>query len=127
MPYIAPSFARLPPLDYLLADQEPRKQIARHLGVSLRTLQRYQASGNAPRAVYLALWFDSRWGMAALHEQAYNEARHARAWVASLKRECERLRGVIRVYEKAQGAAGGSERRGFLPGLGIRKGWAVVP
>ncbi|MDM0015807.1 hypothetical protein QTH87_25435 [Variovorax sp. J22P168] len=41
--------------------------------------------------------------MAALHTQAYNEAQHARAWVAALERECERLRGVIRVYEKAQG------------------------
>jgi hypothetical protein len=32
----------------------------------------------APR-VYLALWFESRWGMAALHAQAFNEAQHARA------------------------------------------------
>ena len=101
MPFLAPSFARLPPLSFLLADQmEPRKAIARHLGVSLRTLQRYQASGNAPRAVYLALWFESRWGMATLHAQAFNEAQHARAWVASLERE--RLRGVIRALENAQ-------------------------
>ena len=104
MPFLAPSFARLPPLACLLADQvEPRTKVARHLGVSLRTLQRYQASGNAPRAVYLTLWFESRWGMAALHTQAYHEAQHAPAWVAALERECERLRGVIRVYEKAQG------------------------
>ena len=41
--------------------------------------------------------------MATLHAQAFNEARHARAWVASLERECERLRGVIRAYENAQG------------------------
>ena len=55
MPFLAPSFARLPPLAYLLADQvESRKHIARHLGVSLRTLQRYQASGNAPRGVFNA-------------------------------------------------------------------------
>jgi hypothetical protein len=71
--------------------------------VSLRTLQRYAASGNAPRAVYLTLWFESRWGLATLHAQAFNEARHARAWVASLERECERLRGVIRAYENAKG------------------------
>ncbi|MDR6859937.1 hypothetical protein [Variovorax guangxiensis] len=73
--------------------------------MSLRTLQRYQASGNAPRAAYLALWFESRWGMAALHAQAFNEAQHARAWVASLERECERLRGVIRALENVQGQA----------------------
>jgi hypothetical protein len=50
----------------------------------------------------LALWFESRWGMAALHAQAFNEAQRARAWVASLERECERLRRVIRSYEHAQ-------------------------
>ena len=45
------SFVGLPPLAYLLANQmESRKNIARHLGVGLRTLQRYQSSGNAPRA-----------------------------------------------------------------------------
>jgi hypothetical protein len=33
--------------------------------------------------------------MSALQAQAFNEAQHARAWVASLERECERLRGVI--------------------------------
>ncbi|MDM0117761.1 hypothetical protein QTI66_37315 [Variovorax sp. J22R133] len=86
-----------------MADQvEPRKKIARHLGVSLRTLQRYIAAGHAPRPVQLALWFESRWGMSALHEQAFNEARHARAWVASLERECERLREVVRAYENAE-------------------------
>jgi uncharacterized membrane protein YkvA (DUF1232 family) len=61
MPFLSPSAARVPPLSFLLADQvEPPRHIARHLGLSLRTLQRYAASGNAPRAAYLALWFESR-------------------------------------------------------------------
>ena len=111
MPLRAPSAARMPPLDVLLADQmAPPKRIARHLGVSLRSPQRWRASGNAPRAVYLALWFESRWGMAELHAQAVNEAQHARSWVASLELECERLKGVIRAYEsaEAQPAANGA-------------------
>ena len=33
--------------------------------------------------------------MATLHAQALNEAQHARAWVASLERECERLRTLF--------------------------------
>ena len=50
MPFLSPSAARVPPLSFLLADQiEPPQLIARHLGVSLRTLQRYVATGNAPR------------------------------------------------------------------------------
>ncbi|HSW17220.1 MAG TPA: hypothetical protein VLJ86_08345 [Ramlibacter sp.] len=111
MPFRAPSAARMPPLDFLLADQlAPHKRIALHLGVSLRSLQRWRASGNAPRAVYLALWFESRWGMAELHAQAFNETQHARAWVASMEHECERLRRVIRAYEdaEAQPAANGA-------------------
>lgn len=64
----APSTARLPPYSFLLNDQtEPQKRVARHSGVSLRTLQRYKARGNAPPAVYLTLWFKSRWGTSALH------------------------------------------------------------
>ncbi|PSL81372.1 hypothetical protein C7T35_27365 [Variovorax sp. WS11] len=47
--------------------------------MSLRTLQRYAASGNTPRAVYLALWFEGRWALNTLHAQAVNEAQHARA------------------------------------------------
>jgi hypothetical protein len=75
MPFLAPSFARLPPLAFLLADQtESRKNIARHLGVSLRTLQRYAATGNAPPAVYLALWFESSWGLGTLHAHAYKRS-----------------------------------------------------
>jgi len=63
MPFLSPSSARLLPLAYLLADQvEPRKKIARHLGLSLRTLQRHIANGQAPHAVQLALGFESRWG-----------------------------------------------------------------
>ncbi|MBS0342357.1 MAG: hypothetical protein JSS56_17695 [Proteobacteria bacterium] len=50
----------------------------------------------------LARWFESRWGPSALHEQALNEAQHARAWVAALERECERLPGVIRALEDAE-------------------------
>jgi hypothetical protein len=46
--------------------------------------------------------------MAALHGQAFNEAQHARAWVASLERECERLRGVISALENAQEQAAAS-------------------
>ena len=37
-----------------------------------------------------------------LHMEALNEAQHARALVAALERECERLRRVIRAYESAE-------------------------
>jgi hypothetical protein len=58
--------------------------------------------------------------MAALHAQAFNEAQHARAWVASLERECERLRGVIRALENAQGQAAAKSVLLGSPRLGNR-------
>lgn len=64
MPFLSPSAARVPSLSLLLADQaEPPRRVARHLEVSLRTLKSYAATGNAPRAVYLALWLESCWGI----------------------------------------------------------------
>ena len=38
--------------------------------------------------------------MSALHEKAFNEAAHARSWVATLERECERLKDVIRLLDE---------------------------
>ena len=92
----------MPHFSYLLADQMAGdKAVARYLGVSPGTLARYKAAGEAPRPVMLALWFESRWGRSALHAELVNEAQHARAWVASLEREIERLRGVIARLEQS--------------------------
>ena len=54
--------------------------------------------------------------MSALHEEAFNEAVHARAWVASLEREWERLKRVIRVLEKEQ-EEGAAANRGVYRAL----------
>jgi len=117
MPFLAPSPARLPPFSLLLNNQtEPQAKVARHLGVSLRTLQRYKARDYSPRSVYLTLWFESRWGMSALQEKAFNEAVQARGWVASMERECERLKRVIRVLEKEQ-EEGAAANRGVYRAL----------
>jgi hypothetical protein len=78
MPFLTPSFARLLPLE--LPARRPGRGAPEgrpQPGVSRRALQRYQAGGNASRAVYLALWFESRWGRATQHAQAYNAAQHA--------------------------------------------------
>ena len=74
MPFLAPSTVRLRPLSFLLNDRtEPQKKVARHLRISLSTLQRYPA-----------LWFESLWEMPTLHGKAFNEAVHARPWVAPM-------------------------------------------
>ncbi|VTU20815.1 hypothetical protein SRS16CHR_02719 [Variovorax sp. SRS16] len=97
----------LPPLEYLLSSirssANTPQSIARYLGISERTLARWRADEQAPRPVMLALYWESEWGIAHLHTDAINEAQHARSWVATMERECERLRGVIAKLESAEG------------------------
>jgi hypothetical protein len=81
---------------------ESRKNIARHLGVSLRTLQRYPGQRQrTPRHLSDAVVREPL----GAPRTGLNEAQHARAWIASLERECEGLRGVIRALDNAQGQA----------------------
>ena len=58
-------------------------QIARHLGITPATLQRYRTTDSAPQAVRLALFFETRWGRSAADAEAHNfgttHYRHATA------------------------------------------------
>jgi len=85
-----------PPLSYLLDDLPARAaQVARHLGLTLRTLERYRAADQAPRAVMLALFWESRWGLSLADTTAFNAAAVARGLAGSLERENAMLRARI--------------------------------
>jgi hypothetical protein len=98
-----------PPVDVMLDDLPTRDQarIARHLGVSARTLARWRASGNAPRLAHLALFWETRWGLSVVHCDAVNGERIALALARSLERERDELHARLdRVLELADfGAA----------------------
>jgi hypothetical protein len=51
------------------------EQIAKHLGVSTRTVKRWRSKDHAPRAVMLALFWQTRWGVSAINCAAENDAR----------------------------------------------------
>jgi hypothetical protein len=51
------------------------EQLAKHLGVSTRTIKRWRSRGHAPRAVLLALFWETTWGRSAVNCQAENAAR----------------------------------------------------
>ena len=79
--------ASLPPLSVLLADlPAPPDRVADYLQVSRRSLQRYVRHDQAPRAVLLALFWESRWGLSLIDCELVNAARvhagHARALAA---------------------------------------------
>lgn len=91
-----------PPIGMLLDDLPTRDAtlIARHLGITARTLARWQASGNAPRLAHLALFWESRWGLSAAHCAAENGERVALGLARALERECAMLRARIARLEE---------------------------
>jgi hypothetical protein len=71
----APTGAGLPSFELMLQDLPATPaQLARHLDISPRTLQRYQLEGQAPRAVMLAMFWETRWGRSAADTEAANWA-----------------------------------------------------
>ncbi len=67
----------VPALSVLLADigQPTTHQLAQALGVTSRTVQRWQAADEAPRVALLALFWLTRWGQSQVDCQAVNDAR----------------------------------------------------
>jgi predicted site-specific integrase-resolvase len=92
-----------PPLSYLLDDLLTRDlaAIAGHLGISVATLRRYKQAGQAPRAVLLALFYETRWGYSLMETTAHNgrmyaeqETRFARVQIEHLKAQITRLESL---------------------------------
>lgn len=96
----APSQAGLPALATILGDLPATpQQIARHLGLSPVTLARYTAAEQAPRAVMLALFWETQWGRSVADTEAVNWAAMHHRESALLRRENAALRRQIEVLE----------------------------
>lgn len=72
-----------------------RKDVARYLGVSLRTLQRWEAAAAAPRVVMLALFWESKWGIDWFDCNQINTERVLRGSIDALQRQESALRARI--------------------------------
>lgn len=71
------------------------KRLAKALGISERTARRYIATGTAPRAICMALYWLTRWGRSQLDADAVNDAGMAVTYATALKRERDYLRGQV--------------------------------
>lgn len=92
---------QLPPLSIMLNDMPATPaQVAKHLGISGRTLQRYSAAEQAPRAVMLAMFWETRWGISVADTTAQNEAARYYSWAMALQRENQKLRFQIEQLQK---------------------------
>jgi hypothetical protein len=86
-----------PPIGTLLDDlpTADAARIARHLGVSARTLSRWRSTGNAPRLAHLALFWETRWGLSVADCEAANGQAVYFGLSQALERECAMLRARI--------------------------------
>lgn len=111
----SPSTAGLPSLHQMLADiPASDTQTARHLGISVRTLQQYKRTGAAPRAVMLALFWETRWGRSAADTEAANWAAVQYRRAASAERRNAALLRQIEVLEGELARAGSGAANGPL-------------
>ena len=92
----SPNHAGLPALSVMLADLPASPaQIARHLGIQPSTLASYRRQDAAPRAVQLAIFWETKWGRSAADTEAANwGALHYRQHMVAA-RELERMAGII--------------------------------
>ncbi len=73
----------------------PPERIAKVLGLSVRTVRRYNSTGYAPRHVCLAVFWLTSWGRATVHAQAHNDAVLAVGHVRALCDQIEAMRADI--------------------------------
>ena len=85
---------QVPPWQVILEDlgNPHPTRIAKVLGVSVRTVYRWQSIGDAPRTACLALFWLTQWGRSQVHAQAVNDATNAIGYAKSLERELKAAR-----------------------------------
>ena len=86
------------PIWQLLMDdlcQPPPARVARVLGLGVRTVQRYNATGYAPRHVCLAVFWLTSWGRQSVHAQAHNDAVLMVGYVNGLRSQVDALEGHV--------------------------------
>lgn len=106
----APTGAGLPSFTLMLQDLPATpQQLARHLGITERTMQRYLAAGDAPRPVMLATFWETRWGRSAADCEAANWAAMSYRRATLAERQLQALQRQVAVLEhelsKVSGAA----------------------
>ncbi|MBB1076910.1 hypothetical protein HUU62_21125 [Rhodoferax sp. 4810] len=96
----APSPAQLPHFSYLMQDTHATpEQLAHYLDISPATFKRYIKSGGAPRAVHLALYWESRWGLSQSDVELYNLAQVHRQHARGLSDHLAVMAGIIETLE----------------------------
>lgn len=98
----------------MLADlPATRHQVARHLGISTVTLNRYLKANQAPRPIMLALFWETRWGRSAADTEAANWGALYFRQAKGLERENAALRRQMDLLERELASAPGAANSPF--------------
>lgn len=95
----APRPAHLPHVHTMLNSIGSDSAVAAYLGVTLRTVKKYRAQGQAPKPVMLSLFWETPWGLSVLDAHLQNEARLSYTNALILRRENEALKDQIAALE----------------------------
>jgi len=87
----------------------PVHRIARTLGVSMRTVYRWNSAQEAPRCAAMALFWLTRWGQSHVHAEAVRDAQLACGYVDSLRRELDSARQELAYVVKLQTTGASNE------------------
>lgn len=100
MKYLAPR--AIPALSQIVPvlGNPSAREIARYLDVTERTVHRWMAADDAPRAALLALYWESSYGLAALDAELFNTVAVHKRLSESLNHEAQMLRVRIARLEK---------------------------
>lgn len=95
-------------------------ELSKFLGLTERTIYGYSRSGNAPRPVLLALFWESTYGRSHLDCEAFNARKTLQALGDSLARENAGLRARITRLEATAdyGSANGPSWQPFKAAIG---------
>jgi predicted DNA-binding transcriptional regulator AlpA len=74
----------------------PPERVARVLGISKRSVYRYNETGFAPKPVCLAVFWLTRWGRSAVNAQAINDAVTAIQYVEGLRSQVAQLEATVK-------------------------------
>lgn len=96
----APRYASMPHLLSMVDNiGYSHEQLARHLGLSLRTVQAYIKAGQAPRPVMYALFWETSWGQGHVNADAANDARSYYSEALILRRKVQQLEHMLHLLE----------------------------
>jgi predicted DNA-binding transcriptional regulator AlpA len=83
--------------------------VAKVLGVSQRTVYRWNATGNAPRVAHLALFWLTRWGQSLVHANAERDCMEAVGLARALGEQVERLNAEVASLRTLPGPGDGHD------------------